>query len=811
MKQFLFCCTQSIILLVLPLSLLGQVVIRGQLADAKGEPIATATVLLLNAADSILVKGTFSDNNGGYQFENITPGKYFLSISHVSFVPVNLDTFLLTRESASIDNGTKVLEPLPSTLSAVTVVSKRPLYEQKPDRLVINVENSISAPGNTALQVLERSPGVVVSRQNNTISMLGKDGVNILINGKQTYMPASAVVQMLDGMSAGNIDKIELITTPPANFDAEGKAGYINIVLKQTDDIGTNGSFSLTAGYAQGPLTQSNLNFNHRKNKVNLFGDLAYSHIKNPWPGDSYNRISNNNVIYETYLDIDRTEKIRLHNIRLGLDYQLSPRTILGILFNSNGRRYRQSETTTASYYINHIIDTVSKNQNRELNNWQDYGVNFNIQQSLKKDQGLIFNFHYLHYKNNQPFNYFSQYYDKSGNFAYDETFRNGKKTPIDFWIAAIDYTKKISGKVKMEAGLKGTIANFTNELNFERLLQNGWVKDPGLSSIYTLKENYSAAYLSFNVDATKKSSLKAGLRYEFTNSNLGSTTEKNIIDRHYGKLFPTFFYSTRLDDYNTLNFSYNARITRPTFNVLAPFVYYSTRNSVLTGNPGLQPAIAHAVTAGYTYKKYFLQFSFTHENDAIAFFQPDIDSVANKTVARAENLESQKQVAAVLSIPITVRPWWNIQNNITATWQQINAIYKKEPVRLEQKNIAINMTHTLSFPKDFSLEITGLYLSPSLNGIMVFKSIGLLDVGVRKKISDRDALNFSASNLLNSFDFRGYTDLPEQNLVGSVHIRFSWRTYKLTYIRNFGKLKLKGTRERSTGAENEKTRAKYD
>lgn len=646
MKRCILFIAAYSLLPAIPALLFAQANIHGTVRDMNDAPIADATVLLLHPADSALVKGTVTNSKGNYFFENIPSGDYFMGFSHTGFTSQYTILFHVPVSAKNIERGTQQLELLSSTLTDVTLTAKRPLYEQKPDRLTINVASSITSAGNTALQILERSPGVAVNRQTNTIAMLGKEGVRVMINGKLDYMPVSAVLQMLDGMSAGNIDRIELITTPPANFDAEGNAGYINIVLKENNNLGTNGSFSATLGYGKGWITQASLNVNHRTEKLNVYGDFSYSRQRKPFIASGYARISNQGDIFETYNDIDRIDTTRFHNIRLGLDYQLAPRTVIGILLTSNGRWYRQSEISTTAFHRNGQPDTLVTNSNSELNNWQDYGINLNLQQQFKKGDNLSFNATYLHYKNNQPFDYYSRYYDKTGNFIYDETNRNGKLTPMNFLIGAVDYSGKLSKKIGLEAGAKATLADFTNDLHFERFLQGNWKTDSSLSSVYTLKENYTALYASLSITASEKTSLKAGLRYEYTNSNLGTAKEKNIVDRHYGKLFPTLFFSHKLNEQNTLNLSYSSRITRPTFNNLAPFTYYINRNTLLTGNPALQPAIAHAVSIGYTFKKYFLQVAFTKEDKSITFFQPSVDSGANKRI---------KSITPLLSGPLSM------------------------------------------------------------------------------------------------------------------------------------------------------------
>ncbi|HEV8283092.1 MAG TPA: TonB-dependent receptor [Chitinophagaceae bacterium] len=790
--------------------LYGQI-LQGKVTGSNGGLLANVNVLLLNSRDSSLVKGSISDKTGNYQFQNIRPGSYLLSASMSGYQTTYTSAPVIVDENKTAVTIPELnLSENVKQLAEVKVVAIRPFIVQEIDRTVVNVANSIVSAGNTALEVLERSPGIMVDRQNNIISMLGKDGVNVMINGKLSYMPASSVIQMLEGMNAANIDKIELITTPPANFDAGGNAGYINIVLKQNDNFGTNGSVSGTIGYGKGWMGQTSLNINHRKGKTNVFGDISLSRTKKPFTVDGYSRVSNNGNITENYLNTDRIDTTWNYNARVGLDYQAGSHTLFGILVTSAGRLFSQGEHQTNSTYLNGQLDTLKFNANSEINNWLNYGVNLNLQHTFREGENLSVNADYIHYNNDQPVNYYTQSYNKSGAFIYDAIARSGKRTPIDFWVTGADYSRKLSKKISMDAGLKGTIASFNNDISYERLKQNNWERDPSYSAVYELKEDYSAAYISFNMTASEKTSVKVGLRYEYTNSNLGTKEIKNIVDRHYGNLFPSFFLSHKVDDNNSFNLSYNLRIDRPKINQLAPFTYFSSSNSVLTGNPALQPAISNKVSVGYSFRKYFLSLAFTKEDHAIAEFQPTVDSVTNKTIVTAENLKNKNQVSAVVSVPVTVSKWWSMFYNITGLWEQVNAIYKSESVRLENKNINIYMSQRFNLPKDFSIELSGFYLSRTLRGIAINRAMGKLDFGVRKKLSGKDAINFSIDDVFNTFEFRSYVNIPKQNLVGDIRIKFAQRTFKLIYSRNFGNTKLKQNRNVTTGAEEEKKRVQY-
>ncbi len=222
----------TVVFLLASPSLFSQAQISGAIYSAEGKPLPFANVLLLTAVDSALVRGGISGDDGSFVFPKIAANEYRLLLTMVGFsdqysAPIHLAT------GQQLAPDPFVLRENVETLDAVQVVAKKPLFEQKIDRMVVNVANSVTSAGSNALEVLERSPGVVVDRMNGAISMAGKNGVSVMINGKLTRMSSDAVIQLLEGMNADNIESIELITTPPSNFDAEGNAGFINVVLKR--------------------------------------------------------------------------------------------------------------------------------------------------------------------------------------------------------------------------------------------------------------------------------------------------------------------------------------------------------------------------------------------------------------------------------------------------------------------------------------------------------------------------------------------------------------------------------------------------
>ncbi|MEX2232852.1 MAG: TonB-dependent receptor [Cyclobacteriaceae bacterium] len=259
---------------------LSQSRIEGEVKADNGQPVPFANILLMNASDSTLAKGVVTTADGKFIMEDVIPGNFFIVGTMVGFKKTTAPVFTVSGQK-NLSVTPLVMSEETVQLNEVTVEAEKAMFEQKVDRLVINVQNSITAAGNTVLEVLQKAPGITLNRQDNSIRMNGKTGVRIMMNGKIMQLPMDAVVQMLDGMSAANIQQIELITTPPAKYDAEGNSGIIHIVMKESADFGTSGTVGVTLGYKWAEVYGTNFNLQHRSKKAAYFLDYSFLRQRN--------------------------------------------------------------------------------------------------------------------------------------------------------------------------------------------------------------------------------------------------------------------------------------------------------------------------------------------------------------------------------------------------------------------------------------------------------------------------------------------------------------------------------------------------
>ncbi len=780
--------------------------ISGFVLDSGHEPAIFSTVILLDS-DSALIKGTVSSPEGYFVLDDIYPGNYFVMVRSIG-----LDTWVSPPLSVDANELIELEDIVLSTgyneLEEVTVAGRRPVVERYSDRLVLNTAHMTNA-GENALELLQQAPGVLINRMTNTISLIGKEGVVVMINGKISRMSSDAIIQMLAGMNLANIEKIELIHTPPANFDAEGSAGIINIVLKKFADDGFNGSYSLNAGRGKGDKYGGGLNLNYRKGLVNLFGSLNHNYTLNPQAFTNYRGVYQGSDFLEaeTYSNRPHTPTT-LQNARMGADFQVTENTVIGVLGTFYDRDWYMEAFSDASYKRNGSLESTFGMPNHETNHHRSYSGNINLNHNFTSGNSVNFDADFIRFNINNPSNY------EIGRMAADNHFipqyglELERETFIDIGVLKLDYKINVTEHLQIETGIKYTRMGFTNDVAVDSLPSGGsrMLMDD-YSSISTLDEDLTGSYLSVTARIDEKTNISGGLRYEYTNTNLSAVNRPDIVDRHYGSWFPSLYLTRQISEKSNVNISYARRISRPQIGQLAPFLIFTDPTTMLGGNSALQPSFTNAFNLDYAFNSYRLMISYNVENDAVRMV-PRVDPRTNRQITYPENMINVKVAGASIYIPLNPLRWWEMTNNLYINNAETNFNLEGNDLTFRSFLYGFNSMHTFRLPGGYNLELSGNYNSPGYMGIMKWKATGAVNMGLQKELGERwGRLRFNASNLLMSNNWYGVIDQPANNLIVDWSFIFAERVFMLTWSNTFGSDKIRSSRNRQTGAEEERRR----
>ncbi len=781
--------------------------IAGKIAENDNQPLGGASVLLLKSADSSLIKGQLSALDGDFRFEEIATGDYFLKVTMLGFEDFQSENFSLAENPGVKTFPVFVLSENSKVINEVQVVAKKPFFEQKIDRLAINVAASGVNAGGNALQVLSRSPGVLVNKQSNSISMSGKFGVIIMINGKISRMPPDAVLTMLEGMSSENIERIELIHTPPASFDAEGNAGIINIVLKQSGDAGLNGNYSVNAGHGKQEKYGGSTNLNFRKKRVNLFGNYSYAFDNNPQVFTNYRGFRDSlGRFVETDGSSDRSSKTPIQNARLGADFQVSKKTVLGVVGTYFKRNWEMLAGSEIDNRINKTTDYRVKMITKEINTWESGTGNLNFSHQFTPQKTLTMDADFVFYKIHNPSSYDIQNLKNGEEIS---TFKRqlSKETPIKIGVAKADFTQNFKNGAQFETGLKATRSLFDNDVLVESLLFNKWTAEPEYTSHFKLMENVAAAYASVSFKMDAKTDLKMGLRYEFTETNLGSEDQPNVVDRKYGSFFPSIYVSRKISEVQNLNISFSRRIQRPGFTQLAPYLIFYDPTTVQGGNPSLQPSFVNAMRTDYRFKVFSLTLEYNHESPSIRDV-PFVNFDKNTQITRPENIGKTHTAYGMLNFPWQPAKWWEMQSTVFYAWQLFNVNYEGSKIDVPTRFVGFNNSQTFRLPHKFSFDISAFFITANNSGIVKYNANGTLNFGLQKDLGERwGKLTLNLNDIFQSNNYFWTADQPELNLLVKGSFQQAERVFMLTWANKFGNKKLKDARQRQSGAADEMRR----
>lgn len=783
--------------------------VTGKVSDNNG-PIVGANIALLKTDNKTLVKADLTNDKGEFTFESIADGAYILKVNMAGYEPYSSDSMLLSGSNMSIPLIT--LTRKSNELKEVAVKALKPLIEIKADKIVVNVENSIVNAGSSVLDVISRSPGVRVD-QNDNISMKGRQGVNVMIDGKLTVVAGSDLANLLKSMPSNTVEQIEIISNPSARYDAAGTSGIINIKTKRDKRMGMNGMF--TTSYAQGvyPKAGTGLSLNYRNKKWMVTGNYNYNYRKGFNHLTLYRSFFNNNVFENAYdQDNNTVFDVYSHNAGLSVDYSLSKKTTVGIMTTINPgyftifrKSYSQvlaSDRSLQSYFIT---------DNNAHNDFGNYSANANLRHSFDSTgKSLSVDADYGTYSSKRPQEYITRYLDKTGNDYLPNYLLSGDlngRTTIRS--IKVDYSMPLKNELKLEAGIKSSYV--TQDINAQFFDHSTGINvfDSGKSNHFIYDENINAAYVNSTKD-WEKWSTQLGLRVEQTIARGEQKVYAQVFDRNYTKLFPSIAVQRHLDKNNDLGISVSRRINRPNYEQLNPFKNFLDPSTYATGYPYMLPELVYNVEVSHIYKQRLVTtLLYSYLKDPITnVIQPSDDTTQKRiTVQTDRNLTTQLFYDISGSYQFQVFKWWSSYVHFNCYYSEFRGDIANTNLNSGRVTADFNTTNNFMLPKDWTAELGFFYQTKQLHGYMLIEPQWSLSAGIQKSFFDKQL-----TVKLNAVDifWKSYPRAKSvyNNYTETFTAQRETRQVSLAVTYRFGKRTVSPIRRRSGGAEDEKRRA---
>lgn len=783
--------------------------VRVFVADERKNVLPGATVYLLNH-DSVVVRTAAADTSGSITFMDMDAGNYRVRASQAGYEDGYSPLIDLVNNASS--THTLTLRQKSSMLRDVTVVGKKPPIQFLPDKTVINPEASITNAGATIMDVLEKSPGITVGKDGSII-MKGKPAVTVLIDNKPTQLSGADLQAYLSGISASQVDVVELIENPGAKYDAAGNAGIINIKLKSIRQKGFNGSMNLSAGQGMYPKTNNSLNLNYRNGKVNWFLNYGMRVSRERMYMHTLRKYFDSKHEDSALLEQPNTNRslVKAHNLKLGMDFFASNKTTLGLvftggLFDRKAKSFAAIDWMGPDYEIDSSINTWGENNNH----FKRGGISVNGRHKIDERSEISADIDYVRFNTNGDQNFQTQLAVPGSDTS---ATKGNIPSKLEIITLKADYTRRFN-QFTLETGLKTAINKTDNLADYYYYHNNKWEADLSRSNHFLYDERISAVYGSVDMEKGKWH-WQTGLRYELTSykaQQLGNAVVKDsAFKREYGSLFPTGFVSFQADSNNTFTFRVGRRIDRPAFHTLNPFVVTLNKYTYETGNPFIKPQYTWNFQLAHSYKQMLtteVSYSYLRDYFSQIFIIDGNSSNVNKNIIlyTRGNVGSFQNFGITETFQLPVTKWWNLTAVAVFNHKIIKGVvWAPLEAHISQLNVSIN--NQFQFKKGWAVEVSGYYQTKSQIDLQEWLTPqGELDLGVSKQIlKNKGTLRLSIRDITYFQNYSGYSTF--QNAYEPFEVKWDSRVARLSFSWRFGKA-MKPVKRSEGGATDEINRA---
>jgi iron complex outermembrane receptor protein len=779
------------VLLFISISSYSQNFIKGNITDSTNAPVQYCSMALLSAKDSSQVKGNISDSSGYFIFEKVKVGDYFIKFNSVGFRSATTATFSIDSLS-QITIPVTVLKAEGVNLKEVSIAVYKPAIEFKKGIVVMNVDNDILAKGNTVLDLIKRIPGVMVDAQNN-ITVNGVSDVRFMIDERLQQMPAPQVIDMLSGMSADAVSKIELIKNPPARYDAAGTGGLINIVTKRAKVKGYSGNIAF--GASQGERTRWGPagSFNYKTNKLSIFSNFSYGH----WDGINHQTLERKIITNGT------TELINSYGTHEsfqsvfsgsgGIEYDITPKTLIGVYVNGNKNDdhyltdYKTGVGNSTFFNYGKTNSTVKENYDAQSPNY-----NLSLLQKLDSTGGQIkLSFGYNNYFEKQTKVMDYQFYDNNDlQVAPPSNYTSKGDRNFDVYNGKLDFNKTFKNKLSLESGLKANYENDYNRTNWKMSNQSTgfFVGDTTFNINFTYKEQILAAYstLSGNWD---KFGFSIGVRAEQTDYDVNYMSSGYHFKKNYINLFPSGSLDFNLNKKNTITVAYSYRIRRPHSGMLNPVRQFNDQLNYGVGNPEIKPQYAHHMNLDYNYNQ-FITVSLGYDNTKdFTFYYSYTPTNSRVNIDTISNLP--KMDNAYLSVSAQKRiKWYSFQTYVVGMYQAFYGQLINQDITSHTYNYYCNLNQEFYLPKDFKIAVWAGRGSEFQHGPQTYHARSAVHISVDKAFLNKKLnVTLALQDVLYKDYFSYTTTYTNQSFYWKD--RMDTRRFRIRISYRFGKMQI--------------------
>ncbi|MCK9163692.1 MAG: TonB-dependent receptor [Bacteroidales bacterium] len=786
--------------------------IKGRIIDSRtNEKLMFVNCVLTDSKNNTKqIDGVAADTNGVFVFKNIKKKEMVLSISFVGYKRKDIEIKASMLKDNILDLGDIAIEQTSEGLQEVEIIAVKDRIKLDADKMTMNIDKNTASSVTNAFELLKKAPGISIDNDDN-LKLNGKGGVLIQFQGRDMKLPWKSLVQILKGIPSAQIDKFELITNPSAKYDAEGVAGIINILFKQEKTNGWNASLGTNLYYSDVLSLMGDVNLNYVDDKFT--STLSFSTTN--WSQNMINEsVKKTGFGRDTIKFTDRSEmdwRSQNYNLNIGTDYKINKNNNIGLYFT-----YSNNKTPNINYPTSSIVSLLGPSfyfdslrflsQNRMYNNSDNVLINTNYQHKFDTlGQSLTLNFDFVSNNGKDESEANTKYYNLLTNTIDPykvESIENSTISSYYSYNLRGDYFKPFSESFSLEAGFKFAYTKVDND--FLSILNE--VNDISRSNNFIFDENINALYTSLNKTLNKKTSVRLGLRAENTNLKGHQIKNNTIFTQSYNSLFPNLSISHSFTDKNTLNFAYNMRISRPSYNNLNPFKLWLNDYTYSMGNTDLKPQYTHNLSLQHSFMYVlFTNLTYSYTKDVVS----EIPFTANNgliTYTMPANIQNSHNVNLSVSTSIPIKPWLTVVAYLSENYSNSNS--QTEQFKFENESFSFMGYSSISFtlPKKYRLDVSGYYTSGGTWGIYNYESFRGININANKSFFN-DKLTISAG-INNLFAKEAYSSSYNyENTVWNQSTKANFRMYSLGIKFNFGqnvkaKLNKKDDKfdERTTG-----------